>query len=155
MKTLKGLTITLAISAFILTSCDKDTAAEKKLNGTWTIDSYKIDTLELINDTTAMTMSFADCNKEANTCEAIVTTNNTDADTLDYSIEGNGMYFVTTSIEEDTSGSEITVLDTIDITELNASSLKLSSSIEMPSFNEATFEIVYSSVPLIIELSKQ
>ena len=65
------------------------------------------------------------------------------------------MYFVTTSIEEDTSGSEITVLDTIDIIELNASSLKLSSSIEMPSLNEATFEIVYSSVPLIIELSKQ
>ena len=41
----------------------------------------------------------------------------------------NGMYFVTTSIEEDTSGAEITVLDTMNITELNASSLKLSSSI--------------------------
>ncbi len=31
MKTLKGLAITLALSAFILTSCDKDTAAEKKI----------------------------------------------------------------------------------------------------------------------------
>jgi predicted small secreted protein len=36
MKTLKGLTITLAISAFILTSCDKDTAAEKKIK--WHMD---------------------------------------------------------------------------------------------------------------------
>lgn len=121
MKFLKNLGLGLAVSALLLTSCDKDAAAEKKLTGTWDATSYTTNGDEMISDSTTMSVVFPDCDKSAATCEMHMTFNSTafgqtftSMDTVDYTIEGDGMYFISVDSDGSRDSSTITTLTASD-----------------------------------------